>query len=97
MEYRIRCPSHSRRTRSSPKTRLNSGFSDSKSISVSLTSKIRTEGFPPIHRAWSFWVFVSMTFSSRVGVFRSYQPPRLAGGPGEEGDGFFGFHAEHPS
>src|SRR5215467_5864223 len=47
----IRWPNQSRRTRSSPNTRLKSGFIDSKSISVSLTSKIRTEGFPLIRCA----------------------------------------------
>src|ERR1700684_590327 len=45
MEYMIRCPSHSRITRGSPKIRSKLGVMDSKSMSVSLTSKTNTDGF----------------------------------------------------
>src|ERR1700742_1741940 len=53
IEYMISWLSHSRMTRLSPNTRSNSGCMDSKSIRVSLTSKIRTLGLWAAHLSWS--------------------------------------------
>src|ERR1700744_6447507 len=56
MEYITKCPSHSRITLLSPKTRSKSGCIDSKSINVSLTSKISSLGFlSPFHCALFFF------------------------------------------